>query len=542
MRAPVKLSFLLIVALFSSCGLILQKTASKNFKDSVVHTDYYKSLNKRQQDFFYLKTICEKYIPNKDFYFSKTERELLESKVLNRLSAKNITETEFKLLLQSYLSRFQNQHTWLSLQGIPTNSIYPFIAFNQDSSWYLLNALNNTDRTLLGKKITKFNNVPINQYEQKLFTLTSAENITAKRKAILNKWYRPISHEFLSGHKIDSVKLTFEDGGALSIPKVTTGKLNWHQSERDFKHHPITKYRDRIYDYQFIDSIGLTYFQFHECYDKIELKEGIRSYVKPWIRPIANLYVNIQTSKKRPSKRLKKYFDSERPVFSDYVSKMVKESNDKGIRKLIIDLRGNNGGSELLCLQLLYHLTEKEDLKDFERYIQNGAFYKHYFKNEYNEAVNSFFKKHGQFPKNDTLFFAGYNNSIEKLFDKITDPKSPYYVPKERPLFKGKIVVIADYSTHSAGALFAALLQDNNIAKVVGTEVSNNPTGPTTFTPLKLPNSKIDASISSQYLVRPDKTKTEKFVPDVYSEKSYQDIVNGHDPLFDKAMELLNRD
>lgn len=522
--------------------MILQNSGTKNFKDPITKTSEYKSLNKFQKDFLYLSVVCDKYFPNADRYFPKDQRQIVEREILNNLNNRRLSDLEFRLHLKKYLSNFNNQHTWISLKGVTIEGIYPFIPYNKDSSWYLFNTLKSIDKDFIGQKISTFNNISIYDYEKQIFELVSAENTTTKRKAISNWWFRPTYHEFISGKQIDSVKLTFESGRMLTIPKITSGNLTWHLSENDFKQHPITKTKDRIYDYQIIDSIGTTYFQFHECYDKIEMKEGIKSYVKPWLRPIANWYVNRQTSKKKPSKRLKKYFDPERPVFSEYVSQMVKESNDKGVSKLILDLRNNNGGSELICLQLLYHLTSRQDLADFDLYIHNGLFYKHYFKNDFQDYINSYYEKHSKYPTADTLFHAGQANSKENLFDKITDPNSPYFIEKERPIFKGKIVVIADFSTHSAGALFTTLLQDNKVAQVIGTELSNNPTGPTTWTPFKLPNSKIEASISSQYLVRPDKTKSDKFIPDFYIEKSLQDIMNGHDPLFEKALEVLNKD
>ncbi len=467
---------------------------------------------------------------------------MVEREILKKLENKRLTDLEFRLHLKNYLSNFNNQHTWISLKGITIEGIYPFIPYNRDSSWYLFNTLKSIDKDLIGQRITSFNDVFLYDYEKQLFELVSAENITTKRKAISNWWFRPTYHEFVSGKSIDSVKLTFESGEILSVPKMTSGNLMWHLSEKDFRHHPITKTKDRIYDYQIIDSIGTTYFQFHECYDKIELKEGIKSYVKPWLRPIANLYVNFQTSKKKPSKRLKKYFDPERPVFSKYVAQMIKESNDKGISKLVLDLRNNNGGSEIICLQLLYHLTNRKDLADFDLYVHNGRFYKHYFKNDLQDYIENYFKRNSKYPPTDTLFHAGQANSKESLFDKITDQESPYFIHKDRPVFNGKIVVIADFSTHSAGALFTTLLQDNKIAQVVGTELSNNPTGPTTWTPFKLPNSKIEVSISSQYLIRPDKAKKNKFIPDFYMEKSLQNMMDGQDPLFEKALEILNKD
>lgn len=538
----VRLIWIGLVFICSSCGLILQNSATKNFKDPITRTREYKSLNKYQQDFLYLSAVCDKYFPNADLYFPKDRRQVAGNDILKKLGDNTLTDLDFRMYLKTYVSHFNNQHTQISLKGITVEGIYPFMLHNHDSSWYLLNASTTIDKTLIGKRISAFNNVPISNYEKNLFELVSAENTTTKRKAISNWWFRPTFHEFISGKQLDSVTLTFDTGQELTVPKITSGELTWHLSAKDLKQHPITKTKDRIYDYQIIDSLGITYFQFHECYDKIELKQGIKSYVKPWLRPFANAYVNMQTRKKKPSERLKKYFDPDRAVFSKYVAEMVKESNDKGIDKLIIDLRNNNGGSEIICLQLLYHLTNRKDLADFDLYIHHGKFYRHYFKKELRDYADNYFKANSTYPPADTLFNAGKAHSKENLFDEIADPKSPYHIPADRPLFNGKVVVIADFSTYSAGALFTTLLQDNKVAQVVGTELSNNPTGPTTWTPFKLPNSKIDVSISSQFLVRPDKSKTDKFIPDFIVEKDPQDIVNGQDPLFEKALEMLKRE
>lgn len=531
-----------LIVLLTSCGAILQNQGKKNFKDPVTKTQYYKSLNKHQQDFIYLKTICDKYFPHADSYFPKTERTNKENEILNKLGQSGLTDLDFRLNLKNYLSHFDNQHTHISLNGTTITGIYPFIPYNKDSSWYILNLTKDYDSDFLGKKIISFNDIKINEYEKQLFGFVSAENETSKRREILKWWSRPTLHEFISAKKLDSIKLTLDNGQSFWLKKIVSGKLEWKLQDKDFPTHPITGNRDRIYDYQIIDSLSLTYFQFHECYDKIEIKEGMKSYVKPWIRPLANLYVNIQTNKKKPNTRLKKYFDPERPLFNQYVNQMIVESNKKGISKLVIDLRNNNGGSEMICLQLLFHLTENESLKDFSVYVKNTDFYKHYFTKDYISKTDFYLKQNGREPDKDSLFFGGFSNSDSLLFDKITNPNSPYYIPKDRPIFKGKVAIIADYSTYSAGSLFTSLLQDNKIGLVIGTEVSNNPTWPTTWTPFKLPNSKIDASISTIYLIRPDSEKGEKFTPDIQMEKSIDDIFNGRDPLFEKAVEILSKD
>lgn len=537
-----KYSIFLIFFSLSSCGVFLQNQATKDFKDPVTKTSYYKSLNKRQQDFIYLKTICNKYFPKVDDFFPREERAKKEQEILNKLSKTRITDWEFRLHLKNYLSHFNNQHTYVSLKGLSVTGIYPFIPFHTDSSWYILNLTKDYDSGFVGEKIISFNDIKISEYEKTLFGFVSAENETSKREGIRFWWNRPTLHEFIRGRKMDSIKLTFETGQHLWLKKVIGRKLSWQRNDQDFGVHPITMYRDRIYDYQIIDSLKLTYLQLHECYDKIELKEGIKSYVKPWVRPMAIRYVNKQTSKKKPSKKLKKYFDPERPIFHEYISKMIEESNRAGSSKLILDLRNNNGGSELICLQLLYHLTENKNLKDFTVYVQNGDFYRHYFEKDYVLKMDFYRNQNGKEPAKDSLFFGGFSNSDQSLFDKITNPESPYYIPKNRPIFNGKIAIIADYTTHSAGALFTALLQDNKIGPVIGTEVSNNPTWPTTWTPFKLPNSKIEASISNRYLVRPDSKKSTKFIPDIKVVRSIEDIIQGKDPQFDKALEIISKE
>ena len=220
---------------------------------------------------------------------------------------------------------------------------------------------------------------------------------------------------------------------------------------------------------------------------------------------------------------------------------MILEANRKGLSKLIIDLRNNVGGSEMICLQLLYHLTEAENLKDYSLYTKNLKFYTHYFENSNIDSVNCYKNVNIVKSNIDSLIFMGFSNSDSSFFNRITDPKSPYYIPKNRPIFKGEIVIIANYSTHSAGALFTTLLQDNKIGKLIGTELANNPTGASSWTPFKLPNSKLEASTASEYLVRPDKTKSDIFVPDIKMVMSVEDIIKGRDPLFEKAIEILGK-
>jgi hypothetical protein len=533
------LPFLLSLLLFcTSCGTFLQQNGYNNFNDPVVKTHEYRLLNHRQQDFMYIANLCDQNIPHANDYFSLDERQLKKNEIINQLADASLTDAQVYFLMISYLSHFQNAHTWLGPKILSINGIYPFYPFNQDSCWYLLNLGNTYNSTLIGKRIIAVNNIPVNEYEKKLFQFVCAENETDKRQSITSYWHRPFFHELISNQKADSIKLSFENDQHVWI-KREDSNVKWHIQNSDIVQHPITQYRNRLYDYQIIDSLNLTYLQFHACFDAIELNEGIKTYLKPWLRPMAKLYLNYQTSKKKPSPKLAGYYDRERPVFHDYIRQMIEETNRKGISNLVIDLRNNRGGSQMLCLQLLYHLTDKEQLKDFDLYVNNNGFTRHHFKNDFQKYLANYRRLHHTDPPEDSLFLAGKVNCDQWLFDRITHPGSVYYIPTDRPLFKGKIVIIADHTTHSASALFTTLVQDNKIGQVIGTEQSNNPTGPTVMTPFKLPNSNWKGSIATHYMVRPDSTQSKMFVPDYRIQKSMQDFLDGKDPLFDKAVELL---
>ena len=79
---------IILLYILSSCGAILQRQATKNYKDPICKTKAYKTLNSKQQDFLYLKTICEKYFPNINEYFPENER----------LTFKVLCDTKGKLL------------------------------------------------------------------------------------------------------------------------------------------------------------------------------------------------------------------------------------------------------------------------------------------------------------------------------------------------------------------------------------------------------------------------------------------------------------
>jgi hypothetical protein len=263
-------------------------------------------------------------------------------------------------------------------------------------------------------------------------------------------------------------------------------------------------------------------------------------YLKPWIIPFAKFYLNRQIKKKN-SQKTHGYVDVERPVFKDYLKLMFDSLQKQGIGNLIIDLRNNPGGSSLLCNQLLYYLTDMEDVKDFSKMYYMSDFNKQLKTKENSNFIKTYIAKNNSQPANGKLYPSGFFNCDSLLFEKIENSNSPYYIPENRKVFNGKVIILANYNTSSAAALFTTLLQDNSIALVIGTSVGNNPIGATELHPYKLPNSKATGSVASSYLLRPQPNKGRIFIPDYWIENRVDDMIKGKDKYLDKAMELMKK-
>jgi len=122
------------------------------------------------------------------------------------------------------------------------------------------------------------------------------------------------------------------------------------------------------------------------------------------------------------------------------------------------------------------------------------------------------------------------SNSGENLFSEITDKNSKYFIQDNRPIFKGNVYILSNYRTGSAAAMLTTLFQDNGIGTVIGTSVGNNPIGPTTYTPMKLPKTKAEISIATTYIERPEKVIGKIQIPDIWVEYTIDDLLNGKDP------------
>ena len=104
-----------------------------------------------------------------------------------------------------------------------------------------------------------------------------------------------------------------------------------------------------------------------------------------------------------------------------------------------------------------------------------------------------------------------------KVFGKFDNPEFEYYVNREDKIFTGKVFVLISPNSASAATAFPVLIKDNNLGTIVGRSPANRTAKQTSFSHFKLPNTSIVISLSTLYLLRPDKSNTNEILqPDYY--------------------------
>ncbi len=499
------------------------------------------SPNRYQQDFLHLKTLAEEVFPLEDRYFPPDKRATMEKEILQKLGEPGCSYEAFLLNVRSYLAAFNNMHAAVVFtpREFRLSGFYPFRIHYVSNEVYVVDVAREYDRGVIGQKITAINDRPISEMEEKLSSFRSAENGWTKRKSLDPIGFSQPEYYHLLGlteSASNSVKLQFADHPPVWI--APTQKPNFQWWNGPFSPHPITARVPHQYDCRIFPDQNFAYLQFNACFDKTAILDGL-NMVRPYIRPFVRAWLAIEFHKKKPSTVLRGIYDSDRPVLIDYLASAIREIEQKGITNLIIDLRRNAGGEGELVKQLVYHLTSRTDLRGFREFQYNPEVFAHYDPKGSKEFRSWYLEKFGVEPPSRQL--SPTPEQERPFFHNITDPRSPYYVPANRPVFRGKIIVLANQNTGSAASLLTGLMQDNRLAVIVGTTTANNPTGPTSMTPLKLPRSGIIVSLPTTYLERARPSNGDILQPDYWVENSVADLLAGRDAAFERALVLLNQ-
>jgi hypothetical protein len=530
----------LVISLASvGCHSFLRDQAIKLYDVQVEPDASLNRPNRYQADFLYLKTLAKEVIPLEDRYFPPAKRAASELEILERLGQPGCDNETFLLCVQAYLSGFNCQHAFVVDNRRPStfSGYYPFSVHYVSNDLYLSNISVEQDESLIGQKIVSINGHPVPDVEQKLFVSGNSESLWTKRASLESSraYSRPDLYQFtgLSASISNELKLEFTDHLPVSIAPSWNKNPRW---KRDFHApHPITARAPHQYDLRVFPEQNFAYLQFNACFDKTAIIDGL-TMVRPWARPIVNAWLYWEFHRDKPHGILNGIYDPDRPVFKDYLASAITDLNGRGITNLILDLRHNSGGEGELTKQLLYHVTIRSDLRDLREFQYNAAVFKFYDASGYTKFHTWYKDKFGAEPPNNQLL----PMEVKPFFDRTNDRKSPYFVSPTRPVYHGRVIVLVNQNTGSAAAILAGLMQDNHLAQIVGTTTGNNPTGPTGMTPFRLPHSGVIVSLPCEYDQRAEPLNGEVLQPDLWVEDSMDDLLNGRDAAFDKALDLLN--
>ena len=172
---------------------------------------------------------------------------------------------------------------------------------------------------------------------------------------------------------------------------------------------------------------------------------------------------------------------NEEDYFS-FLGKAFKKIKENNIKKLVIDIRYNDGGNSVLGDSLLSYISTVP-FKQFD-----STFYKH------SSIQKKLFRK---IYKNDTLFIKSLNN-FEDGFIEVTNGGNLIIPNKTDRQFKGEIFLLVSNFTFSSGANFAWAFKNYKLGTIVGQESGGIGICFGDGVPFILPNSKISGQSASQ--------------------------------------------
>jgi C-terminal processing protease CtpA/Prc len=218
-----------------------------------------------------------------------------------------------------------------------------------------------------------------------------------------------------------------------------------------------------------------------------------------------------------------------------YLLKVFSRLADNHAKTLIIDLRGNEGGSSIgeeLCAYFIDRPTRFDQYQLYTRYKKAPTDLRPYL-----DTWDRSFDDWSQWCEPARFIEAGRDQFHRmKRFDDadrtILQPKSPH--------FTGKVLVLVDSSNSSATFEFDDMIQTHHLGTLVGEPTGGNKRGinGSAFYFLHLPNShlEVDLPLVSQFPGHP--MPDEGLTPDILAQQTAAGIAAGRDEILERALHL----
>ena len=226
--------------------------------------------------------------------------------------------------------------------------------------------------------------------------------------------------------------------------------------------------------------------------------------------------------------------------FNEKIKACFIQIKNDAIKNLIIDVRDNQGGSEVNGNEFLQYMTDKPFRmyslflrKKSERYCDR-------YSDEYKWWARWFMtiRTSTWFDDNAKLIFGSY---VKTPYGEVDTLEFPIIQPRDNELrFKGNQYVLMNHYSYSATVGFLGAVKDYQIAPIIGSESGENPNGFGEAYYFELPNSRLLCRSSTTFMLRPneDPTMTTGLLPDYKIEQKQEDTENGIDAVTNFCINL----
>lgn len=229
--------------------------------------------------------------------------------------------------------------------------------------------------------------------------------------------------------------------------------------------------------------------------------------------------------------------------FSGFLDQMMETLEKEKIENLIIDLRGNTGGTGALYEKVFSYLTQRP-FRD-----------SHYAYTKFNEVpmeeklvITPLFLSNGVTDK------SGLNAYLKSLYPKAVqgkyywgDDKNPSILPNEKT-FKGQLYLLVDQRVASAASHLASLIKSYTNAIVIGKETVGGYYEHNGHLPLvyELPNTGIQTGFSIVHVIQdaqnlPDQKRGQGIMPHIEVHQTDQEFLDQTDVYLKKVLELRKK-
>ena len=370
---------------------------------------------------------------------------------------------EYYFILSAFMAHFNDAHTRIIAPERPDDTP-PLKLINFGEKIFVSNVAKSlVDKIPLGSEIVKINNIPVAKY--------CNDSILPYVAASTSHWRfdKAVSDMLLYGRPYSTIKITI---------KTLEGQENEIELVRNYNSEAA---KEPMADSNYVPPIN------------IKMIDDDIGYIQ-------------LTSFLRP------YLDTINAVFNDWLPQLRK------CKGLIIDIRGNRGGTTQAWENIAYHLMSDTLFQTQGTYLSRHHIATLKGWGEYNPQFRDFYN----------------GTSMEKIYHSPYRNELPDSLKLHQPL-----IVISGYFVASASEFFLTLMKETNRATIIGEPSVGTMSEPIFF---PLPGG-LEAMICAKKYISPDGTSSDEtgILPDIEVKRDYKDYLAGKDNVLERALEELRR-